>query len=303
MKLLRAGCTVIATTRFPNSACETYRKEPDFHTFQQRLHIYGLDLRDITGIEAFTRYLKMKYSSVGIDILINNACQTVRRPNGYYIPIIQKEQAIWENSDTVHKQLLHGCYQFEQIRRQILLEHTHPNSNNSNNHNSVIEGGDFMTPHYLLNGDTIMKESDEEDTKIGTSDISAVEESTALVSAPASVNNVTTTTHFELSGITHSAAMSQMILLPEDVGVNDTILPPGVTDVNGQQIDLRTTNSWLLKMEEISTPELMECMFINAIAPFVLNSRLKPLMTIPTNNNDRPDRYIINVSAMEGKVR
>jgi NAD(P)-dependent dehydrogenase (short-subunit alcohol dehydrogenase family) len=39
-------------------------------------------------------------------------------------------------------------------------------------------------------------------------------------------------------------------------------------------------------------------MFVNAIAPFVLNSRLKPLMETPAN---RPDRYIINVSAMEGK--
>ena len=39
-------------------------------------------------------------------------------------------------------------------------------------------------------------------------------------------------------------------------------------------------------------------MFVNAIAPFVLNSRLQPLMETPEN---RPDRYIINVSAMEGK--
>lgn len=39
-------------------------------------------------------------------------------------------------------------------------------------------------------------------------------------------------------------------------------------------------------------------MFVNAIAPFVLNSRLKPLMETPAS---RPDRYIINVSAMEGK--
>merc|ERR1712232_1377805 len=53
-------------------------------------------------------------------------------------------------------------------------------------------------------------------------------------------------------------------------------------------------------MEEVSTPEIMECMFINAIAPFILNARLKPLMTSP-NNDSRPDRFIINVSAMEGK--
>ena len=54
-------------------------------------------------------------------------------------------------------------------------------------------------------------------------------------------------------------------------------------------------------MDEVSTPEIMECMFVNAIAPFVLNSRLKPLMEAFAGNLDRPDRYIINVSAMEGK--
>eukprot|EP00957_Ditylum_brightwellii_P022991 1735334-Ditylum_brightwellii.AAC.1 len=31
LKLLRAGATVIATTRFPNSAALAYRKEEDFH--------------------------------------------------------------------------------------------------------------------------------------------------------------------------------------------------------------------------------------------------------------------------------
>jgi len=49
-----------------------------------------------------------------------------------------------------------------------------------------------------------------------------------------------------------------MVLLPEDAGVSDDVLPPGVTDINGHQLDLRTTNSWVLKMEEVSTPEIME---------------------------------------------
>ena len=49
----------------------------------------------------------------------------------------------------------------------------------------------------------------------------------------------------------------------------------------------------------MSTPELMEVMTVNAVAPFILNSRLLPLMqgeSIPVR-----DRYIVNVSAMEGK--
>jgi NAD(P)-dependent dehydrogenase (short-subunit alcohol dehydrogenase family) len=53
-------------------------------------------------------------------------------------------------------------------------------------------------------------------------------------------------------------------------------------------------------MDQISTPEVMECFFVNAIAPFVLNSRLKPLMCVG-DNSTRPDRFIVNVSAMEGK--
>jgi NAD(P)-dependent dehydrogenase (short-subunit alcohol dehydrogenase family) len=109
------------------------------------------------------------------------------------------------------------------------------------------------------------------------------------------------TTPFESEGISHSAAMSQMVLLAEDAGVSDEVLPPGITDINGHQLDLRTTNSWVLKMEEVSTPEIMECMSVNAIAPFVLNARLKPLMATP-NDGSRPDRYIINVSAMEGML-
>ena len=47
--------------------------------------------------------------------------------------------------------------------------------------------------------------------------------------------------------------------------------------------------------------QIMECMLVNAIAPFVLNSRLRPLMTAPVGDPARPDRYIVNVSAMEGK--
>lgn len=55
-------------------------------------------------------------------------------------------------------------------------------------------------------------------------------------------------------------------------------LRSGRLDVNGQQIDLRTSNSWLLKLEDVSMPELVEVMAINTLAPFLLNSRLQPLL-------------------------
>jgi NAD(P)-dependent dehydrogenase (short-subunit alcohol dehydrogenase family) len=105
---------------------------------------------------------------------------------------------------------------------------------------------------------------------------------------------------FEKTGVSHSAAMSQVVLVPEDVGVSEDVLPRGAVDINGQQLDLRPVNSWVLKMDQVSTPEVMECFFVNAIAPFVLNSRLKPLMCAG-DDSTRPDRFIVNVSAMEGK--
>ena len=97
------------------------------------------------------------------------------------------------------------------------------------------------------------------------------------------------------------AAPSPPIFLTSPLFFTCPQIHSGLSDINGQQLDLRTQNSWLLKMDEVSTPEIMECMFVNAIAPFVLNSRLQPLMEAPASDPDRPDRYIINVSAMEGK--
>ena len=122
LKLLRSNCTVIATTRFPNIAVDTYRKEYDFNEWKDRLYVYGLDLRDVIGLELFIQFVKMKFGHVGIDILINNACQTVRRPTGYYKPLVEKERELWGKGDSIHRGLLKGCLEFETMRRRLVLE-------------------------------------------------------------------------------------------------------------------------------------------------------------------------------------
>ena len=286
LKLLRSGCTVVATTRFPNNAVSSYRKEEDFDSWKDRLHVYGLDLRDVTGLEAFTRYLKLTFGRNGIDILINNACQTVRRPGGYYLPLVEKESEIWNNGDESHKQVLSGCLEFERIRRRLVEEHTCDEGQAARG--NLLPTSSTVQQKNLLSGGPQIPHS--EATQNGKEEESVV---------AAESKQATTKNPFESTGISHSAAMSQMAIVPEDVGVDEKVMPQGLSDINGHQLDLRSHNSWLLKMDQVSTPEVMECMYINAIAPFVLNSRLKPLMEAP--NNDRPDRYIINVSAMEGK--
>ena len=298
LKLLRANCTVIATTRFPNAAIDAYRKESDFHHWKHLLFVYGLDLRDVIGIEIFTRYVKQQFATSGIDIIVNNACQTIRRPCGYYQPAIQKEQTIWKNADSTHKALLSSCIAFEQLRRQQIIQSKEQPLNTAQLQPDTNESN---APPQLLTSDEVVASNMAHDTNTIDSHMADAMVTHTSSITTTTTNAATTTPSFEVTGISHSAAMSQMIILPEDVGVNDEILPPGISDINGQQLDLRTSNSWLLKMEQVSTPEFMECMYINAMAPFVLNSRLKPLMTYP-NTDDRPDRFIINVSAMEGKV-
>jgi len=68
-------------------------------------------------------------------------------------------------------------------------------------------------------------------------------------------------------------------------------------DVNGLPVDTSSNNSWMLKLHEVSTTELAEVFLINALAPFVLVSRLKRLLQQSPHCN----RFIINVSAMEGQ--
>ena len=64
-----------------------------------------------------------------------------------------------------------------------------------------------------------------------------------------------------------------------------------------QQVDLRGRNSWRLLMDEVSTVELLEVQLINAIAPYIFNARLKPLML----RTPERDKHIVNVSAVEGQ--
>ena len=49
LKLLRDGCFVIVTTRFPHNASKSFAAEKDFKDWQDRLKIYGLDLKDMAG--------------------------------------------------------------------------------------------------------------------------------------------------------------------------------------------------------------------------------------------------------------
>ncbi len=232
LKLLRAGAELIVTTRFPRDSAARYAEEPDFAQWRDRLQIYGLDLRHTPSVEAFCQELVT--TRPRLDFIINNACQTVRRPPDFYAHMMEGETAA-----------LHD-----------LPEHVR----------------DLIGHYEGLRSSHILPEA-------GTS--------TRAVAGQAS----------KLDGLTRAAELSQLPLLPEELLAQSHLFPEGRLDQDLQQIDLRGRNSWRLLMAEVPSVELLEVQLVNAIAPFILNARLKPLML----RTPERDKHIVNVSAMEGQ--
>jgi NAD(P)-dependent dehydrogenase (short-subunit alcohol dehydrogenase family) len=89
LRLLRAGATVIAVSRFPNDTARLYAQERDFEMWRERLHVYALDLRQARRLRAFIDHLYERFPH--LDIVINNAAQTVKRPPAYYAHLLPFE--------------------------------------------------------------------------------------------------------------------------------------------------------------------------------------------------------------------
>ena len=230
IKLLRCGASVIVSTRFPRDAAKRYAQEADFADWGGRLEIFGLDLRHTPSVEAFCSHLLTTRSR--LDFIINNACQTVRRPPDFYAHMMAGEKAALQDLPGELRGLLGG---YEGLRGYSML----PEGNTSE-----------LARH---------------------------------------VEDVT--------GITHAAELSQVALLPEELEAQKDLFPAGKLDQDLQQIDLRGRNSWRLLLHEVPTVELLEVQLVNAVAPFILNARLKPLML----RTPERDKHIVNVSAVEGQ--
>ena len=88
LRLLRDGAHTTITTRFPRDAVRRFAAMPDSADWLHRLRVVGIDLRDPAQVVA----LADSVAEAGpLDILINNAAQTVRRSPGSYAPLVEAE--------------------------------------------------------------------------------------------------------------------------------------------------------------------------------------------------------------------
>ncbi len=90
LRLLRDGADTTITTRFPNDAIRRFTAMADSADWLHRLHIVGIDLRDPGQVVALCDSVAEQGP---LDILINNAAQTVRRSAGSYALLAEAEAA------------------------------------------------------------------------------------------------------------------------------------------------------------------------------------------------------------------
>ncbi|HET9953948.1 MAG TPA: SDR family oxidoreductase [Polyangiaceae bacterium] len=96
--LLRDGAAVTLITRFPQDAVRRFQALPEAATFGERLAIVGLDLRYLPAVVEFCSAWLARGEA--LDILVNNAAQTVRRPPAYYRELAAGERALISGRET-----------------------------------------------------------------------------------------------------------------------------------------------------------------------------------------------------------
>ncbi|WP_420116599.1 SDR family NAD(P)-dependent oxidoreductase [Micromonospora sp.] len=90
LRLLRDGAHTTITTRFPHDAVRRFTAMPDSADWLHRLRVVGIDLRDPAQVVALADSVAAQGP---LDILINNAAQTVRRTPGAYAHLVAAESA------------------------------------------------------------------------------------------------------------------------------------------------------------------------------------------------------------------
>ena len=90
LRLLRDGAETTITTRFPNDAVRRFTAMPDSDQWLHRLTVVGIDLRDPAQVVALADTVAAQGP---LDVVINNAAQTVRRSPGAYAQLVAAESA------------------------------------------------------------------------------------------------------------------------------------------------------------------------------------------------------------------
>jgi NAD(P)-dependent dehydrogenase (short-subunit alcohol dehydrogenase family) len=241
LRLLRDGAHLTITTRFPKDAVRRFAAMEGSADWIHRLKVVGIDLRDPTQVMSLTDDVA---ADGPLDIIVNNACQTVRRLPGAYSHLVDGENAPLPTAESLGVEALPEMVTFDRI---------------SEAHPAAIAGA--------LDRTAVAHHEDE-----------SAEQALAA----------------------HNAASLTALALKAGGASLEAHLAGTAIDAGGLIPDIQDNNSWTQVLDEVDPLELLEVQFCNSIAPFLINSRLRPAMRAAVQNGARR-AYIVNVSAMEGQ--
>ncbi|MFD0078641.1 SDR family NAD(P)-dependent oxidoreductase [Streptomyces sp. NPDC127166] len=224
LRLLRDGAHTTITTRFPKDAIRRFKAMEDSADWMHRLEVVGIDLRDPAQAVA----LADQMTEAGpLDILINNATQTVRRLPSAYAALVEGETA-------------------------------------------PLPAGELPAHHV-----------------IGAFNSGAVGELVGSSELPVGVRDLEAQQVADLALVAGNASIARHL---DGTAIDAGGLVPDVVD----------SNTWVQSIEQISPVELLETQLCNYTAPFILISKLRPVMAEAAKKAASGRAYVVNVSAMEG---
>ncbi|GAA2145349.1 SDR family NAD(P)-dependent oxidoreductase [Kitasatospora kazusensis] len=226
LMMLRDGADLIVTSRFPQDTVRRFRAAPGSADWLDRLTVVGIDLRDPRQVIGLCEQLRA--DGRPLDILVNNAAQTIRRaPEAYALLAVGEHSPLPPGSPVRHA---------PGFRPMPALSAAWPAA------------------------------------ELGPAGL-ATAESAAAEPGPAPL----------------PAA------IPGAAGTPGGLAP--YADESGLLPDTAPQNSWSARLGGLDAAEMLETQLVNALAPALLCDRLLPLLLAAPH----PNRYIVNVSAVEGQ--
>lgn len=254
------------------------------------LQCYGIDFRDLQSLELFCDWVKNRHSR--LDAVVNNACQTIRRPAQYYSHLMNAECTPLAELSPKERGLLQGNEEFRskigvrylEVQQDSLLPGVSgagsargkasiqtieeleegvsaaPSTTEASQRDVVsgaaggaaagADGGQECNKTAVrARGEGGNKGLQDAQVELGVGSGSAKEPGVSVVNADSLGQGSTLR-------VGTAAEMSQRHVLQEDAHRCTEAFPSragggAVLDINEQQLDLRTNNSWMLKLHEV----------------------------------------------------
>jgi NAD(P)-dependent dehydrogenase (short-subunit alcohol dehydrogenase family) len=320
VKLLSAGAQVVATSRFPFTTARRFAEHEASNAWGTRLRVVGCDFRDVASVERLCAFLTRRLES--LDVLINNAAQTIRKPAPAFKRLVEQELAL-AAADAPASEFERHAVAFhrefaatgapaggggasssssslalvpaaQELHRSALSTQVPVCSADSTAR--VLFGGDgWCVPEFAATtGVLVDGDGDIEAFRAGLVRSSNAADSADAVTVAAAAAALPPSGEFAVV----LPGGQALVAPPTRTPASALSEAARLTRATDEPLDLRRATSWTACLEDVDAAEWLEVLTVNSAVPALLSARLLPLLT----RSPLPERHVVNVSSMEGKM-